>query len=77
MDEYLALNVIFVALMLFYFHKLYGLIANIVSIIESEFQNNPYTIQNPLLNTPSMEIPPPPPPIPDEWFEENQMWNGN
>lgn len=56
---------------------MYELVGKMVSVMEIEFQNNPYTIQKPLLNTPSMEIPPPPPPIPDEWFEENQLWNGN
>ena len=48
---------------------MYVLVGKMVSVIEMEFQNTP------LLNTPKMEIPPPPPPIPDEWFEENQMWH--
>lgn len=71
MDEYFALNAIFGGVVLFYFHKMYELVGKMVSVMEVEFQNNP------LLNTPNTEIPPPPPPIPDEWFEENQMWHRN
>lgn len=77
MDEYFALNAIFVAIMLFYFHKMYELVGKMVSIMEIEFQKTQYNLQNQYpIEIPNIEIPPPPPPIPDEWFEENKEWRG-
>lgn len=70
MDEYFALNAIFVGIMIFYFHKMYELVGKMVSVMEVEFQKTHYTLQNqPPIEMPTIEIPPPPPPIPDEWFE--------
>jgi hypothetical protein len=70
MDEYFALNALFVTIMTYFLSKLYYMIEKLVNSLETEVQKTQYTLHNqPSIEFPEIKIPPPPPPIPDEWFE--------
>ncbi len=70
MDEYFALNALFVTIMTFFLYKMYDMVGKVVNALEIEVQRSQYILHNqPPIIFPKIKIPPPPPPIPDEWFE--------
>jgi hypothetical protein len=70
MDEYFALNALFVTIMTFFLYKIYDMVEKVVNALETEVQRSQYSLHNqPPITFPKIKIPPPPPPIPDEWFE--------
>lgn len=82
MDEYFALNVIFVIIITVFLTKMYYMVEKMVTVMEKEFAqpNDHFSAPNYSNNldftTSQINKPPPPPPIPAEWLEENKEWMG-
>ena len=74
LDEYFVLNALFLVVFTIVAYRYYVLLENIVKHLEIEMSKTQYAVSNqPPIEIPEINIPPPPPPIPDEWFERMEQ----